>query len=385
MSLVSNRTYRFETLHDSSRVPRTAVALVLLMILVITACAPVTKTSVGGQQPNAVATAHHQSPTAAAHSFLSRYVDPDGRVVRHDQGGDTVSEGQGYALLISVAIGDRSTFASVWHWTRVHLQQPSGALAFHWSGGRVVDTTPATDADLQTAWALSIAATRFHDPSYATTAKRIAKATVTEDVGYDDAGRPTLSAGPWAITRGKPTTVEPGYWTFPAEQAMASLTGDNRWRNLPASDLAHLKALSRNGSVLTPDWAELGDGQSPHPVNGPQGSPVQDGPDGMRAMVWTACTPGGRHLDAAWWRLVSSSATAAPLTRGANGTATSSDVAALSAVSAAAAAAAAGNDGDRDALLDRATAIDEEYPTYYGAAWVALGRLLLTTNTLANC
>jgi len=33
---------------------------------------------------------------AAAESFLDRYVEPDGRVVRLDQGGDTVSEGQAY-------------------------------------------------------------------------------------------------------------------------------------------------------------------------------------------------------------------------------------------------------------------------------------------------
>jgi hypothetical protein len=30
-----------------------------------------------------------------AQTFLSRYVADDGRVVRQDQGGDTVSEGQG--------------------------------------------------------------------------------------------------------------------------------------------------------------------------------------------------------------------------------------------------------------------------------------------------
>jgi endo-1,4-beta-D-glucanase Y len=327
----------------------------------------------------------HQSAVDAARSFLSRYVDSDGRVARHDQGDDTVSEGQGYALLLSVAIGDSARFATVWRWTRDNLQQPSGALAFHWADGHVVDTTPAADADLQTAWALSLAATRFHTASYAVAAKRIAAATVSNDVGYDDNGAPTLGAGPWAVTSGSATTVEPGYWTWPAEQALAQLTGDKRWHDLPAADLAHLKALTGNGSTLPADWAQVGQGQSPHAVGGPQSAPLQSGPDGMRTMVWATCTPGGAPLAAKWWHLISSSATAAPLTRNLSGDSSSSDPVALSAVAAAAAAAAAGDDGQRDTLLDRATNIDRQFPTYYGSAWVALGRILLTTDRLGHC
>ena len=39
---------------------------------------------------------------------------------------------------------------------------------------------------------------------------------------------------------------------------------------------------------------------------------------------------------------------------------------------------------DEDRLLDAAEALDKRSPTYYGAAWVALGRIMLTTNAL-NC
>jgi endo-1,4-beta-D-glucanase Y len=367
-------TTQYETLPDMTF--RARIGLVVLVTSVLGAGCGSSSTS---------SAASHQTPVQAARSFLSRYVDNDGRVVRHDQGGDTVSEGQGYALLLSAAIGDRSTFASVWRWTKANLQQPSGALAFHWSGGHVVDTTPAADADLQTAWALSIGAKQFHNPAYAAAAKQIAHATVSQDVGYDDAGAPTLAAGPWAVTSGNPTTIEPGYWTPPAEQALAALTGDNRWNTLPNADLGHVKALSHNGSSLPPDWAEVGAGQPAHPVAGPQSAPVQFGPDGMRAVVWADCTSGGRSLAARWWGLLSSSATKAPLSRSLAGQGTSSDVAALSAVAAAAAAQAAGHDAERDTLLDRATSIDAQFPTYYGSAWVALGRILLTTDRLAHC
>ena len=48
---------------------------------------------------------------ADARAFLERYEASNGRVVRKDQGGDTVSEGQRYASLLAVAIGERQQFA----------------------------------------------------------------------------------------------------------------------------------------------------------------------------------------------------------------------------------------------------------------------------------
>jgi hypothetical protein len=36
-------------------------------------------------------------------------------------------------------------------------------------------------------------------------------------------------------------------------------------------------------------------------------------------------------------------------------------------------------------LLDRAAMYDTDHSTYYGAAWLALGRLWLTTSLLGGC
>ena len=54
-------------------------------------------------------------------------------------------------------------------------------------------------------------------------------------------------------------------------------------------------------------------------------------------------------------------------------------------VAAAGAADAAGDSRARDKLLNAAGALDRGTPTYYGAAWVALGRIMLTTDALASC
>src|SRR4051812_42551838 len=49
-----------------------------------------------------------------ARRFLDTYVEADGRVARHDQGDDTVSEGQSYALVLALVAGDTATFDRVW-------------------------------------------------------------------------------------------------------------------------------------------------------------------------------------------------------------------------------------------------------------------------------
>ena len=148
-------------------------------------CVGATGCSGGGHK-----SASDDTALAAARAFLTSYVDADGRVVRHDQGGDTVSEGQGYALLLADAVGDAPTFARVWKWTRTNLQRPDHLFAFHWASGSVVDSMPASDADTQIAWALAMASERFHVSDYASAARAVATAVVEHEVGYDDSGQP---------------------------------------------------------------------------------------------------------------------------------------------------------------------------------------------------
>lgn len=331
------------------------------------------------------ATKPARTAVSAAKHFLAEYVDGDGRVVRRDQGGDTVSEGQGYGMLLAVAVGDRARFTAIWRWTQGHLMLKSGLFAWQWSGGQAA-TTSASDADLQIGWALALAGRKWHNQTWTSAARTIGNAIADTEIGYDDSGAPTLAAGPWAVHQGAPNVVEPGYWTPPAEQALADLTGDNRLKQLSGADLGHLAALTRNGATLPPDWARLGGGSKPQPIGAPDGSaPVQSGPAGMRALVWTACSTAGRALTARWWPRLRDSASAAPLSRTLTGSPRQKDLAALSAVAASSTALAAGDHAAGQQLLNRAAQIDAKYPTYYGAAWVALGRVLLTTDRLARC
>ncbi len=91
----------------------------------------------------------------AAARFLAAYARPDGQVVRPDQGGDTVSEGQAHGMLLAEVAADHAAFRRIWQWTRSHLQLSNGLFAWHAdAAGKVVSQQPASDADLLIAWAL---------------------------------------------------------------------------------------------------------------------------------------------------------------------------------------------------------------------------------------
>jgi endoglucanase len=356
-----------------------AAVAVLAMICLASSTGCAAKASGGPSQATT-------SAIASARQFLHDYVTPAGEVIRKDQGGDTVSEGQGYALLLAYAVDNRRLFARIWSWTRSHLLLGDALFAYRWQDGAVASNESAADADTQIAWALDLAGHRWSAPADTDASRQIATAIADHELGYDDHGRPTLAAGPWAIGAGRPTQVEPGYWTFPADAALAVLTRDRRWQGLASADAAHLGAITHAGTTLPSDWAALGSGSAPMPSAAPQTTePPASGQDGLRALVWASCTPAIHGVAARWWHVLAPTARQGPLTRNLDGTPRDSDTSALSLVATAATAGAAGHRATMRSLLAEADRTARTDPTYYGNAWAALGRVLLTTTLIPGC
>ncbi|MGH3471593.1 MAG: glycosyl hydrolase family 8, partial [Nocardioidaceae bacterium] len=195
-------------------------SVAMSLALVLTACGPTDSTvgTAAGSRPR-----QHVPLTAtmAARAFLDRYVAADGRVVRRDQGGDTVSEGQGYGLLLAVVADRPAEFRRIWVWTRQHLADPDRLLAWRWAHGRVSSHMPASDADLDVTWALALAARRFHTRAYLGAAHQLTVAMSRREVAWRH-GLPLFVAGPWA--RGDAGVVAPGYLAFPALARMTTLS-----------------------------------------------------------------------------------------------------------------------------------------------------------------
>lgn len=317
----------------------------------------------------------------AARSFLDRYVNPNGRVVRRDQGGDTVSEGQSYGLLLAQVAGDDAAFARIWHWTRSHLQRRDGLLAYLSGPAHVKDPTPASDGDVLTAWALLRAPGSHHHSA----GRRIANALLREETARR--GRTSmLTAGTWAT--GSPVTLDPSYWSLPAFEMLGGKPGGKPFSRLASSSVSVTRNLTAGGRLLPPDWARV-DGGKARPAAAPGGQPptVQYGLDAQRLVVWMAagCDRSARKLAAGWWPILSGPGRSGAIALDQHGKVLNGATSPLSFVASAAAADAAGRSADRDRLLGQAEAADHAHPTYYGAAWVALGRALITTRLLGGC
>jgi hypothetical protein len=74
-----------------------------------------------------------------------------------------------------------------------------------------------------------------------------------------------------------------------------------------------------------------------------------------------------------------------PALRNLNGSAASNWQHPVALVAAAATERGAGNPDGAVERLDAAAQLEQRSPTYYGAAWVALGRIMLTTSLLGEC
>lgn len=367
------------------RRPRVPAGLHVPLVLPLLGALLLT-TACGGGDPTPAATPSSTTappqPRAAAAHFLAAYVDDDGRVVRRDQGGDTVSEGQAYGLLLAVQAGDEDAVHRIWSWTSQHLVRPDGLLSWRWEGGSVVDDNSAADADLYAAHALVLAGERFDSDELRSAGTDLARAVLDHETVVTGAGR-VLLAGNWAWTS-RPWVVNPSYSVPLSVDVLADAVPDGRWAELRAGSAAVLRQLLTR-APLPPDWAEVADDGSATAVPSPSGgSGVESrtgfGLDAARVVVQQAssCAADDRAEVAPVAAVLVRDPADVRGRYDLHGSATVDWSHPLALVAAAAAAGADGDASRERALLTAAGALDAAHPTYYGAAWVALGAGLLT-------
>ncbi|HEX4033813.1 MAG TPA: glycosyl hydrolase family 8 [Solirubrobacteraceae bacterium] len=349
-----------------------ALVGVLAYSMCVTACG-------GTDHPPARDGAGSPASTSAAARFLSRYVTNDGRVIRHDQGGDIVSEGQAYGMLIAEVARRPALVRTIWSWTSAHLRRPDGLFAARASGdGHVQDPHSATDADVLIAYALL----RYTGTDQATlnrVGRRIAESVLKYESVTLPGGASLPVAGPWAKSQPAPT-VDPSYLMPGIFAALARFTGEQDWNRAAGEAINLIGELTDNGATLPPDWAQLSNGHLV-PIGEPGGrAGVQYGLDAARLPIWfaTACDPPARHLAANWWHnVLGSDNRSLPLALSLNGASINPDGSPLTILAGAGAAGAAGDRRAAGELRIEAEAFAVRFPTYYGNAWAALGPAFL--------
>jgi endo-1,4-beta-D-glucanase Y len=218
--------------------------------------------------------------SASWRSYRQQFISPEGRVMIPERGGETISEAQAYALLRAVWAGDKATFARVFAWTQKNLSRPDHLLSWRW-GARpdgslvVLDQNSATDADLDYALALVLAARRGWGPppefpGYLEEARLILAAVWDLEVVTLPGGQFLLTPGNWHEPQ-PPYLTNPSYFSPAAYRLFSQVftspkkgedRGGSGWTWLLQSTYDLLDRLNQGlgdspGVRLFPDWCRV--------------------------------------------------------------------------------------------------------------------------------
>jgi endoglucanase len=204
-------------------------------------------------------------------AYRQRFIQADGRVIDREANDRSISEGQAYAMLRAVMIGDRDTFDRTLAWAEANLKrtqagkQTDSLWAWKWgkdAAGQwgILDPNFASDADVDAIHALIFASRKWKNPSYLALAKTKLKDLWELSTIASANGRSRyLLPGP-AIAFQKQTVVQlnPSYFAPYAFRLFAQIDSSRNWGSLVESSYEVLQKSTRLSSVKLPnDWLLL--------------------------------------------------------------------------------------------------------------------------------
>lgn len=169
--------------------------------------------------------------------YRDTFVQSYGQIV-DPQTGNTTSEGQSYAMLRAAFMNDRDTFRGVWLWTQHQLQHrlDDMLISWLWRDGAQVESSNATDGDLDIALALVFGSQMFNEPEYLEDAKKI----------IADIWRKTV------------VEINGTYYLLPSERTLASRDG-GYLLNPSYFSPAHYRIFAEIDSSRRAEWLKLAD------------------------------------------------------------------------------------------------------------------------------
>ena len=210
-------------------------------------------------------------------AYADRFIDDQGRVIDHNAGDHSTSEGQAYAMFFALADNDPARFDRVLAWTQSNLA--SGSLATHlpgWLWGKspagewkLLDANPASDADCWMAYSLVEAGRLWNNQGYATLGRQmmslIAKQEVADLPGFGVMLMPGTTS---LFVHGAAWTVNPSYLPLFVFQRFDAIDPAGPWGAIALNIPRLLRASARQGFAM--DWTnyEQDDGFAPAPAPG---------------------------------------------------------------------------------------------------------------------
>jgi endo-1,4-beta-D-glucanase Y len=169
------------------------------------------------------------------------------RVIRPEDGNDTVSEGISYGMLFAVYMNDKTTFDALWKYEQKHLNTHG---LMHWrinASGATTGMNSATDADEDIAFALVMADKQWG--GYTTTAINMLNTVAMWDFGTDG----TIKGGDFYVAV-NPSYIAPAFYrVFAAYHTDA--TQKARWTTILDKNYEILAMVQNATNGLVPDWS----------------------------------------------------------------------------------------------------------------------------------
>jgi endoglucanase len=205
-------------------------------------------------------------------AYQQRFIQGDGRVIDREAEDRSISEGQAYALLRAVLVDDAATFAKTLEWSENNLVRKSQGLGrdrlWAWKWGKkpdnqwgILDGNFASDADIDAAVALILAARRWNQPEYLTLAKtKLQDLWEFSTIVPKGSDRRYLLPGPKEAFASQPSIVDlnPSYLAPYAFRLFAQVDPDRDWLSLVDSSYEVLAESAKLSAVGLPsDWVSL--------------------------------------------------------------------------------------------------------------------------------
>ena len=228
-------------------------------------------------------------------SYSSAFMDNQIRVIDRDAGDRTTSEAQAYAMFFALVANDRPRFDGLLRWTEINLA--SGDLSAHlpaWLWGKgpkkdwgVLDSNPASDADLWLAYTLIEAGKAWSEARYSSLGTAIAKRIADQEVTEIQTLGTVLLPAPTGFHRGDSYRLNASYVPLQLLVLLAQELPDGPWQRI-ADRVPALVSNSAPHGFAT-DWIEYKSNGNPLP------SPVGSY-DAIRVYLWAGmldpATPG---------------------------------------------------------------------------------------------
>lgn len=219
-------------------------------------------------------------------SYITGFMDKQVRVIDHDAGDRTTSEGQAYGMFFALVANDRSHFDGLLHWTEQNLA--GGDLSANlpaWLWGHsannqwgVLDKNSAADADIWMAYTLLEAGKAWNEPRYTKIGTALANHIAAAEV-IDVPGLGTIVApGPTGFQHGSSYRLNASYVPLQLILRLNQLIPEGPWEKVAATIPKLVSDSAPHGFVS--DWTVF------NTNTGLQAAPTIGSYDAIRVYLW---------------------------------------------------------------------------------------------------